>query len=263
MSNKKHQYQNNNNTREKKDNAERFGDDGARFMNLWTNPIDAVAFEGRWRDEEMAEKGGCRGPQDYVGLSTIGIGGLPAPPTKPKMSKITPKNLQYDGTLPPFLARLQSANASSDGRHEYTVARPKKARNPEDEAEDEPVYFDEGTGETLTKKEWEEKEAEDEAKAEEPARDGENADLKDGGEAKESKEKVAAIGASKKRKVGKIVGADEGDDERDTGIKAKITSDQSKTLKTDAKAQKSDTSKIKSKTAKKGKKIKLSFGDDE
>src|SRR6266700_4140767 len=66
------------------------------------------------------------------------------------MSKITPKNLHYDDTPPPFLARFRANNASRDGREEYHVVRPKKARNAEEEAEDEPVYFDEGTGETLT-----------------------------------------------------------------------------------------------------------------
>src|SRR4051794_18780808 len=82
------------------------------------------------------------------------------------MSKITPKNLQYDSSLPPFLARLQANNNSRDGRQEFHAARPKKPRNAEEEAEDEPVYFDEGTGETLTKSEWEEREkvaAEDES----------------------------------------------------------------------------------------------------
>src|ERR1700712_2994089 len=124
------------------------------------------------------------------------------------MSKITPKNLQYDSTLTPFLARLQQNNSNSDGRHEYTVARPKKARNAEDEAEDEPVYFNEETGETLTKSQWEEKESEgekndtEERKEDEP---GLSKATKVEGESKE-KERLAAIGGSKKRKVGKVIG---------------------------------------------------------
>ena len=72
-------------------------------------------------------------------------------------TKITPKNLSYDSTLPPFLARLQAANSnSSDGRQEFQVARPKKLWNAQEEEEDEPVYFDEASGETLTRREWEE-----------------------------------------------------------------------------------------------------------
>ncbi|KAH7419175.1 hypothetical protein BKA64DRAFT_650249, partial [Cadophora sp. MPI-SDFR-AT-0126] len=131
------------------------------------------------------------------------------------MSKITSKNLHYDDSLPPFLARLRANNNAGDGRHEYTVARPKKARTAEDEAEDEPVYFDEGSGETLTKSEWETREAglekEKEIKDGDKAENGETMAAK-GDAGKESKEKVAAIGASKKRKAGKVVGGDEEDE---------------------------------------------------
>ncbi|KAH6680442.1 hypothetical protein B0J14DRAFT_470359 [Halenospora varia] len=155
------------------------------------------------------------------------------------MSKITPKNLHYDDSLPPFLARLKAGQASSDGRHEFTVARPKKARNPEDDAEDEPVYFNEDTGETLTKKEWEDKEAGEDAKADAETEKGGEVEKEEEKDVKENKEKekLAAIGASKKRKVGKIVGGDDDEDQdRDTERAA---------------------------NAVKGKKIKLSFGDDE
>jgi hypothetical protein len=167
------------------------------------------------------------------------------------MSKITPKNLSYDNTLPPFLQRLQANNASRDGRNEFQSARPKKARNAEDDAEDEPVYFDEESGETLTKKEWEEKD-----KAEE----GGQGEEENGGETKEAlsrqkreteKEKIAAIGVSKKRKVGKVIGAEDEDEKGDIVGELK-------------KAEKPEGKKVeKGKSAKKGKKIKLSFGDDE
>jgi hypothetical protein len=167
------------------------------------------------------------------------------------MSKITPKNLHYDDTLPPFLARLRANNASSDGRHEYHVARPKKARNAEEEAEDEPVYFDEGTGETLTKTEWEAKDAALEAEAGKGDARGEmeGAEIEEGKETKEGKEKLAAIGSSKKRKAGKVVG---GDDEEVSAESEKkpISKPEGKKV-------------AKGKSARKGKKIKLSFGDDE
>jgi len=69
-------------------------------------------------------------------------------------------------------------------------------------------------------------------------------------ESKESKEKLAAIGSSKKRKVGKVVGEEEED---------KVTEDIEKKT-----ALKSERKKVeKGKSAKKGKKIKLSFGDNE
>jgi hypothetical protein len=167
------------------------------------------------------------------------------------MSKINPKNLHYDTSLPPFLARLQANNASNDGRHEYHVARPKKARNAEEEAEDEPVYFDEGTGETLTKTEWEAKEAgrDEEEKVEDSAvKDG--VELQAAKDLKESKEKLAGIGAGKKRKAGKVVGGE--DDEE-------VTVEPQKSPVPKPEGKKAE----KGKPAKKGKKIKLSFGDDE
>lgn len=152
--------------------------------------------------------------------------------------------MQYDSTLPSFLARLQHNNSNSDGRHEYTVARPKKARNAEDEAEDEPVYFNEETGETLTKSQWEEKESEGEKKDTEGRKEDEpglGKATKVEGESKE-KERLAAIGGSKKRKVGKVIGGEEGGEEK--------------------KAVKSDSKKIeKGKSVKKAKKVKLSFDE--
>jgi hypothetical protein len=165
------------------------------------------------------------------------------------MSKITPKNLHYDDTLPPFLARLRTNNASQDGRHEYHVARPQKARTAEDKAEDEPVYFDEGTGETLTKTEWEAKDA----ALETEAGQGEGKDEARTEGAKDmrvSTEKIAAIGSSKKRKAGKVVGADEEEVAPESGKKSMSQPEISKKVE-------------KGKSAKKGKKIKLSFGDDE
>ena len=169
------------------------------------------------------------------------------------MSKITPKNLQYDSTLPPFLARMQANNTSRDGRHEFSTARPKKARNAEDDAEEEPVYFDEGTGETLTKGEWEEREkvnAGDEEVGAEKDGMGSTGVRKDG-ESKEGAEKIAAIGGSRKRKGGKVIGGE--DEEGKEGVVLKD--------KKDSKAEGNKPEK--GKAAKKGKKIKLSFGDDE
>jgi len=173
------------------------------------------------------------------------------------MSKITPKNLSYDSTLPPFLARLQAAPQE---RNEFQAARPKKPRTAEDEAEDEPVYFDEGSGETLTRKEWEEKENAEEAEKADVEDDGlKSAEKKEGGETKESKEKIAAIGVSKKRKVGKVVGGDEEED-GDTSVASKQPK---KASKPEGESKKADAAKNKGKTAKKGKKIKLSFGDED
>jgi hypothetical protein len=174
------------------------------------------------------------------------------------MSKITPKNLHYDSTLPPFLARLQANNDTRDGRHEFHAARPKKARNPEDEAEDEPVYFNEETGETLTKKEWEAKEE----TAKEVGIKGEESEVKDTmadgnetvAEVKEGKEKLAAIGGGKKRKAGKIVA---GDEEGPGPASVKSGAASGGVNRVGGKVEKGKV------PARKVKKIKLSFGDDE
>jgi hypothetical protein len=173
------------------------------------------------------------------------------------MSKITPKNLSYDSTLPPFLARLQANNNSTsrDGRHEFSIARPKKERSKEDQAEDEPLYFNEETGESLTVAEWEAREKETEENDKDNGRgkvggteDGDKDTRKEG---KESKEKLAAIGGSKKRKAGKVVAA--GEDEDDVFKEAvAVVEKKSSTPKSEGK-----------KAKKKAKKVKLSFGDDE
>jgi hypothetical protein len=175
------------------------------------------------------------------------------------MSKITPKNLSYDDTLPPFLQRLRANNNALDGRNEFQSARPKKARNPGDEAEDEPVYFDEESGETLTKKEWEAKENSEVAG--DAGEDGvSGTGMGDDGEKKAGeKEKVAAIGVSKKRKAGKVVGGEEYDEKDNIVGGDKEVSKPENSEKSEGK--KSEKRKIGG--AKKGKKIKLSFGDDE
>ena len=163
------------------------------------------------------------------------------------MSKITPKNLHYDTTLPPFLARMQANHSDRGGRHEFDVARPRKQRDADADAEDEPVYFDEVTGESLTKGEWEEREK---GKEEGEEKGGEKGEEKESGE-RVRRENMAVIGGvKKKRKMGKVIGGEEDGEDGEAGEKKTPKDDQSK---------KSE----KGKAAKKGKKIKLSFGDDE
>ena len=120
------------------------------------------------------------------------------------------------------------------------------------------MYFNEETGETLTKKEWEAKEE----NAGEVEDKGENSDVKDTvadsdktvAEVKEGKEKLAAIGGGKKRKAGKLVAGDEEEPEP-ASVKSGATSGSGN--KVGGKVEKGKVS------AKKGKKVKLSFGDDE
>jgi hypothetical protein len=166
--------------------------------------------------------------------------------------KITPKNLHYDDTLPPFLQRMRANQSSLDGRHERAIARPKRARNTEEEEEDEPVYVDE-TGEVVRREDVEKL---GEGKNEDKGQEGEE---KKDGERKtgriEGKEKIATIGGARRKKVGKLVGGDEGPKDRDDIKKEGGNAEKEKVSwsVTDAKP----------KGKKKVKKMKLSFNDED
>lgn len=189
--------------------------------------------------------------------------------------KITPKNLHYDTTLPPFLQKLQSNYTqgleSRDGRHESALlrSRPKRVRDEGEEAEDAPVYVDEegnvvdagillGNGGEVEKGgNGEGNEVEDEK-----TEKGEVETVK----AKE-KEKIAEIGGTKKRKIGRIIGSpkegENGDKKgkNDVKVTERDSSDPKTTttnLKTSTPGPKSKKKKISDKN-----KVKLSFGDDE
>ncbi|KAH0285186.1 hypothetical protein M436DRAFT_40033 [Aureobasidium namibiae CBS 147.97] len=179
------------------------------------------------------------------------------------MSNIKSKDLTYDkdASQPAFLQRLRDQNSaiSSSGRHEQPIARAQRAKNPNNDDDDAPTYVVEGSSETLTKAEYEKLTAGD---AEDDAKDkfGDVKDMVTGELTEDSPKASGALPdedeaparasvtidagkATKKRKVAKVVG---GDDEDEV-----TTNDTSK--------QESKPKKLK----KKGKPIKLSFGDDE
>jgi len=177
-------------------------------------------------------------------------------------AKITPKNLSYDTSLPPFLQRLHSQNTSlsSDGRHERPIARPRRARDPDAEADDEPTYVNESTNHTLSKEEYAELVGGGREGGDDGEKDGEAGGEVAEGEERETaagtvdKEKVAAIGVGRKRKAGKVVGGGEHEDGKE---KAASTLSVEKVEKSSVEGTK------KSERPKKGKKIKLSFNDEE
>ncbi|OBT90635.1 hypothetical protein VE02_00546 [Pseudogymnoascus sp. 03VT05] len=152
--------------------------------------------------------------------------------------KITSKSLSYDSSLPPFLQRLRAENTGGS----TAAPRPKRAPNPDADEEDEPVYVDE-EGAALdddelhslgvTKKG---------AKKGEEAAEGAKPEAV---EPERKEKKIAAIGAARKRKVGKVVGASE--EEEGKGSDAAAVA----------------PGKDKPPQKKKVKKVKLSFGDDE
>lgn len=189
--------------------------------------------------------------------------------------KITGKNLHYDQSLPPFLARLKGQRvANADGPDAILAShrRAAKPRSASEEAEDGPLIVDDegrnvvaglkvGVDGTVTGERESDRGCED-VEGQQAGREKTDsvADQKE-------REQVAAIGASKKRKVGKIVGADADADAEDDKPEHHET-----TKREDASSRKggpappdknsASDSKGPTKGKKKAKKIKLSFGDD-
>lgn len=177
--------------------------------------------------------------------------------------KITPKNLSYDASLPLFLQRLHNSSTSNgaalDGRHERALARPKRARDADAEAEDEPVFVDEETGEVVSA---EELKALNAAGGE----GGQGETLAIGKEMPGNDEKggrdkqTATIGAPRKRKAAKVVGGELSEED----IEAVLSSDKKKVGRANDGEPMDRKAKVpKSKAGLKGKKVKLSFEDDE
>lgn len=175
--------------------------------------------------------------------------------------KIKSKDLSYESTLPPLLQRLhdQKAGYGDQDRHERPIARPKRAKAHEDE--DEPTVIDE-SGETVSKEELAKMTSaggqNDQA---EPLQEGGNVTgsvtnkdealvsgaLPDSGTSHQD-QKLTDGTATKKRKVAKVIGgADPEDDE------------------TAPKGERDDSTVIQAKkrTKKKAKPVKLGFGEDD
>jgi hypothetical protein len=195
------------------------------------------------------------------------------------MSKIKPKDLQYDSSLPPFLQRLKAGRSEGDGRHERAIARPKRARNPEEEEEDEPTYVDEsgvnlGEGElwSLGVKKGAPSKLASDGEGEGPG-EGKEGDAqkeeKDGDEEQaREREKLASIGAARKKRTGKVIGGEGDEKEREDSaaiksLKDAINAQDNKQNGIGGAKTGADGGAKSKATKKKAKKIKLSFGDDE
>lgn len=193
-------------------------------------------------------------------------------------NKITGKNLHYDQSLPPFLARLKGQHAADADSPDPILAsrrRQAKPRSASQDAEDAPLIVDDD-GNVLAGVEVA---ADGTVTANEEAGPGAGGDghsgeadgAKDGGlEGKgagaRQEDKVATIGGSKKRKLGKVVGADAEDDKQEdhgSAKQEKASSGEQSRPTANNKAATEDKSKVPVKTKKKAKKIKLSFGDDD
>lgn len=178
------------------------------------------------------------------------------------------KNLQYNKQEPSFLRKLKGEFGGLDGRHNVQIARPKKDRlKTGDGEEDDPVIVDE-SGERVEKAEFERR-----------IRDGDAEDLALGEKGKEvsgdvnkrstgpeeevpERQKVTEIGGGtqiKKRKMAKIIGVVEEGDQKSFSVSKKPDGEEG--FIDDARSsKKKDTETTK---RKKGKKIKLSFDEQE
>ncbi|KAI1444969.1 hypothetical protein F5Y02DRAFT_388211 [Annulohypoxylon stygium] len=182
--------------------------------------------------------------------------------------KITSKNLSYSNDLPPFLAKLrgqQDQQRNSDSPDPILAARRRAARprSASEEAEDAPLVVDEA-GNTIAFPGADGDAPAETGDGDKEGKDSGNADDEGGKE----REKVAGIGASKKRKVGRVVGGDE--DEELANTTPRTQSKKESSTKSGDKKETKHSTDHKSKDAKSGskqgkkkaKKIKLSFGDD-
>jgi hypothetical protein len=167
------------------------------------------------------------------------------------MSAFNAKNLSYTKQEPTFLRKLREQHGSD--RSNVQIARPTKDRiKTSDGDEDEPTIFDEH-GETLGKDEWEQRLKKDQDHREEgeeggksDEKDGVATDDRSGAGGDKDRRQVAEAGVTKKRKVGKVVGAE--NEEQDEG----------RSEKQNDKIRKPSTAGTKKK---KPKKVKLSFDE--
>ncbi|KAF2865511.1 hypothetical protein BDV95DRAFT_586549 [Massariosphaeria phaeospora] len=151
------------------------------------------------------------------------------------------KDLSYDASQPAFLRRLRGEMAGDDSvRHEQPIPRNKRMKK--DEEEDDPTYVLEDTNQSLTKAEFEALAAGKNPKDIQETGGCPDDKSKLGEPAALPKDNIAEVGkVTKKRKAVKIIS-----EEQDEGKSANPTGP-----------------KVTRKPKKKGKAVKLSFGDQE
>ncbi|KAF3765235.1 hypothetical protein M406DRAFT_356885 [Cryphonectria parasitica EP155] len=188
--------------------------------------------------------------------------------------KITGKNLHYDQSLPPFLARLKGQHTVDADSPDPILAsrrRAAKPRSASEEAEDAPVIVDDdgnvvsgmrvGVDGTVTGGPGDvDGENDTEGQLEKDEKQRKEEDEEQGQKKKDTE--AAAIGGSKKRKAGRVIGAN-AEDEVNDDVSSRDLKQASAEDGAGAAAKKRDTkNKGPEKGKKKAKKIKLSFGGD-
>jgi len=181
------------------------------------------------------------------------------------------KNLHYNKQEPAFLRRLKGEYGGQDGRQNYQAPRPKRDRLKAGDEDDDPVIVDE-QGETVGKEEFERRMRGDAGEAPEdrggattPKEGNHGGGTGDeelevpavkGGERQKVTE-IAGSAATKKRKVGKVVGGDEDLEDAAQDVSRSASATKGKDDKAVVPTSKESTMAKK----KKGKKIKLSFDE--
>lgn len=202
------------------------------------------------------------------------------PPLLTMSNKITGKNLHYDQSLPPFLARLKGQHAADANSPDPILAsrrRQAKPRSASQDAEDAPLIVDDdgnvlagvevAADGTVTANQEAGPGAGGDGDGDSGGTDGgKGGGLEGTGAGARREDKAATIGGSKKRKLGKVVGADAEDDKQenhDLSKREKGSPAEHPRPTTNNKVATEDKVKGPVKAKKKAKKIKLSFGDDD
>lgn len=169
--------------------------------------------------------------------------------------KITPKNLSYNSSLPPFLAALHAQAAGASSGPDPSAPgqrRSAKKRSSSQEAEDAPLVVDEQGNALRVRLDR------DGAVVEEAAAEGGDAGKPKGGPVAASLEardaEAKAVFGARKRKVGRVVGGD--------GDAPDCASQKNEPKPAEKDSQKSGPPTGK-RVGKRAKKIKLSFDQDE
>ncbi|KJZ76853.1 hypothetical protein HIM_03730 [Hirsutella minnesotensis 3608] len=170
--------------------------------------------------------------------------------------KITSKNLSYSSSLPPFLAALHAQATGATGPDPLAASRRRSAKKRSDsqEAEDRPLVVDDQGNAVDVELDRDGAVVEESGDAaQDSLRNEPTGGVESTGESEKPRivEARSAIG-SRKRKVGKIVGVEAGES---SSAKGDVSSEKGGHEQPVASAEK--------KARKKGKKIKLSFDDEE
>ncbi|KAG0633781.1 hypothetical protein HOY80DRAFT_1026144 [Tuber brumale] len=163
-----------------------------------------------------------------------------------------PKSLTYEMEEPAFLRRLRQQHSGGGGPERYIAPRNKK--RPTDEDDDAPTYvLDEGSGETLSRKEFEAMNSGEIVERKEGEEEGGIKILQQEKPAAEKVNITEIGGKGRRRKVARIIGAGDEDEAVEKGENVgkrdgKEGAGKEKKGKAGGKAKKA---------------VKLSFGDDE